>query len=104
MRSVFTLFFLFLISAFNNINAQAPNGKGKITGKVTDAATKLPVDYATVSLFKQGSASPFNGISTDVKGRFNIANVPPGDYRLTIDFLGYTSRVIEHVIVNADAN
>jgi ferric enterobactin receptor len=104
MRSVFTLFFLFLISAFINVNAQTNNGKGKINGKVTDVATKLPVDYATVSLFKQGSASPFNGISTDVKGNFNIDNVPAGDYKLTVDFLGYTRSVIEHVIINAGGN
>jgi ferric enterobactin receptor len=104
MRSVFTLFFLFLISAFINVNAQTNNGKGKINGKVTDAATKLPVDYATVSLFKQGSASPFNGISTDVKGNFNIDNVPAGDYKLTVDFLGYTRSVIDHVIINAGGN
>jgi ferric enterobactin receptor len=104
MRSVFTLSFLFLISAFINVKAQTNNGKGKINGKVADAATKLPVDYATVSLFKQGSASPFNGISTDAKGSFNIVNVPAGDYKLTVDFIGYTRSVIEHVIVNADGS
>jgi ferric enterobactin receptor len=105
MRSVFTFFFLFFfISAYINVNAQTNNGKGKINGKVTDAVSKLPVDYATVSLFKQGSESPFNGISTDVKGNFNIENVPAGDYKLTVDFLGYTRSVIAHVIVNAGGN
>jgi ferric enterobactin receptor len=104
MRSSLTFFFLFFISTFINVNAQTNNGKGKINGKVTDAVSKLPVDYATVSLFKQGNDSPFNGISTDVKGNFNIENVPAGDYKLTIDFLGYTRSVINHVIVNAGGN
>lgn len=102
MRTVFFLIFLTLVSI--NINAQTGNNvKGKITGKVTDELTKLPVDYATVSVFKQGSASPFNGISTDAKGNFAIDNIAAGDYKVTIDFLGYKRHTIEHVIV-ADGN
>jgi ferric enterobactin receptor len=102
MRTVFFLIFLTLVSI--NINAQTGNNvKGKITGKVTDEITKLPVDYATVSVFKQGSASPFNGISTDAKGNFSIDNIAAGDYKVTIDFLGYKRHTIEHVIV-ADGN
>lgn len=98
MRTLFVLVFLFVTTL--SINAQTPNaGKGKIAGKVIDAATKQPVDYATVSVFKQGGTSPFNGISTDPKGNFSLDNIAPGDYRLTIDFLGYKKHVIEHVIV-----
>lgn len=98
MRTIFTIFFLVLTTTFINVNAQT--GKGKIAGKVTDAQSKLPVDYATVSLFKQGVTSPFNGISTDAKGDFIIDNVPAGDYKLTVDFLGYTRTTIAHVIVS----
>ncbi|GGH13835.1 TonB-dependent receptor [Mucilaginibacter phyllosphaerae] len=92
-------FFIILILAALNSNAQTAGDKGKITGKVTDSGTRQPVDYATVSLFKQGSTSPFNGISTDPKGDFIIGSVPAGDYRLTIDFLGYKRYTAEHVIV-----
>ncbi|MES2266352.1 MAG: TonB-dependent receptor [Bacteroidota bacterium] len=98
MRTFFVL--VFLVVTTLNINAQNTGGKGKITGKVTDAVTKLPVDYATVSLFKQGSASPFNGLSTDPKGNFSLESIPAGDYRLTIDFLGYKKHVVDHVIVS----
>ncbi|TSD63435.1 TonB-dependent receptor [Inquilinus sp. KBS0705] len=77
-------------------------GNGKINGKVTDAATKQPVDYATVSVFKQNATSPFNGISSDAKGNFSVDNLPAGDYKVTIDFLGYTRHTIDHVIVTAD--
>ncbi|WP_374949405.1 TonB-dependent receptor domain-containing protein [Mucilaginibacter sp.] len=101
MRSVLYIFSIFFITSILNVNAQTNNGKGKISGKVTDAVTKLPVDYATLSLFKQGSTSPFNGISTDAKGNFVIENIPAGDYRLTVDFIGYTKAVTEHVTVNA---
>lgn len=103
MRTFFVLIFLFVTTL--NVNAQTvTGGKGKITGKVTDAVSKQPVDYATISIFKQGAASPFNGISTDPKGTFVLDNIAPGDYRLTVDFLGYKKHVIEHVIVAAGGN
>jgi ferric enterobactin receptor len=84
-------------------NTKAAGG-GKISGKVTDATTKQVVDYATISVFKQGSTSPFNGASSDPKGNFTVDNIPNGDYRVTIDFLGYTKKVLDHVIVANGAN
>ncbi|RWY55519.1 TonB-dependent receptor domain-containing protein [Mucilaginibacter gilvus] len=101
MRTVLSLLFFLLISV-NNYAQTA--GKGKISGKVTDAVTKQPVDYATISVFKQGAASPFNGISTDAKGVFSIDNIPAGDYKVTIDFLGYKRTTIDHVTVTDGGN
>ncbi|MGF7075646.1 TonB-dependent receptor domain-containing protein [Mucilaginibacter sp. 3215] len=102
MKSVFLILFSFIF--LTTLHAQtAPGAKGKITGKVTDATTKLPVDYATVSVFKQGAASPFNGISTDPKGNFSINNIPAGEYKITAEFLGYQKATIEHVMVKDGA-
>ncbi|WP_295674749.1 TonB-dependent receptor [uncultured Mucilaginibacter sp.] len=97
MKIYLILFLLFALSF--NLKAQNNNTNGKITGKVTDAVTKQPVDFATISVFKQGSASPFNGGSTDPKGNFKIDNVAPGDYMLTVDFIGYKQYKIAHVVV-----
>ena len=79
------------------------NTNGKITGKVTDSVTKQPVDYATVSVFKQGSTSPFNGASTDINGNFAIDNIPAGDYSITVEFLGYKKKRVAHVVVSSGA-
>lgn len=98
MKPVYILF-LFVV-LFVNAQAQVnPAAKGKISGKVTDATNKQPVDYATVSVYKQGNASPFNGISTDTKGNFTVDHIPAGEYKITADFLGYQRATIEHVIV-----
>lgn len=84
------------------LHAQKKGAKASLTGKVTDAATKQPVYFATISIFQQGSSSPFNGGSTDINGNFKISNVAPGDYKVTVAFLGYTPKVIPHVIVGSD--
>jgi ferric enterobactin receptor len=95
------LFFILLVSATVKAQTNTGNINGKISGKVTDAATKMVVDYATVSIYKQGSTAPFNGASTDEKGNFSIDHIPAGDYRITIDFIGYTRKTIEHAVISS---
>jgi ferric enterobactin receptor len=98
MRNFFTLLF-FLCSALV-LNAQPYNNpKGRLTGKVIDASTKQPVDYATVSIFKDGGTSPINGVVTDPKGDFVVTNLNPGEYRISIDFIGYQKKIIDHLII-----
>jgi len=77
--------------------------KGKITGKVIDAATKAPVDYATIAIYKAGAAAPFNGVTSDPKGNFTLNNIPFGEYKITIDFVGYQRRTVDHIVLSADA-
>ncbi|RZM18547.1 MAG: hypothetical protein EOO88_40445 [Pedobacter sp.] len=68
MRHYLFIFFLFFIS----INANAQTGKAKITGTVLDATTKEPIDFATITVFKSGTKSVVNGISSDIKGNFTV--------------------------------
>lgn len=73
--------------------------KGQLSGKVIDSVTKTPVSYATISVFKQGSASPFNGVVTADDGGFVINNMSLGDYKIVIDFIGYSKKIIAHAVI-----
>jgi len=97
MKNIVILFFLIVLSF--TVNAQNAV-TGKITGKITDAATKLPVDYATISLLKQGTTTPINGVISDPKGGFTIDHIPNGEYVINIDFIGYKRNTIEHIIIS----
>jgi len=99
MRNIFVLFLLLIGTLSVKAQNNNTNNTGKITGKVTDSVTKMPVDYATVSIFKQGSKSPFNGTVTDPKGNFKIDGIPDGDFYVTIAFLGYNGKTVVHVTV-----
>ena len=73
---------------------------GTVSGTVIDSLTQKPVDYATVSIFKSGSATPFTGGLTDDKGSFKINNLPAGEYRVQVDFIGYKRKEILKVILS----
>jgi hypothetical protein len=67
---------------------------GSISGKVIDSLTKQGVYFSTISIFKQGSASPFNGTTADQNGLFKIENLPGGTYHVKFEFVGYKSKSI----------
>src|ERR1041385_1764359 len=101
MRNIIVVLLVFICFS-TVINAQPYNDpKGRISGKVIDAVTKQPVDYATVSVFKAGNASPINGVVTDPKGNFTITNLNPGDYSISVDFMGYKKKVVDQLSLNS---
>ena len=73
------------------LHAQAPAGNfpGKISGTIKDSDTKKPVEYTTVSLFKVSDNKLVTGIISDKLGEFVLDNVPPGNYYLSVSFIGY---------------
>jgi ferric enterobactin receptor len=101
IKCVFILSLLLFIS----VGVQASNRggddvvKGKISGKIIDSATKQPVSYATVSIYKAGSPSPFNGVVSDDNGGFMLNNVGEGKYRIAINFIGYRKKFINNVTI-----
>ncbi|MDB5009296.1 MAG: Ferric enterobactin receptor precursor [Mucilaginibacter sp.] len=101
MKNILTLFFLITLSARLSAQSGAQSTQsGKITGKLTDVTTKQPVEYATISLLKQGTTTPINGVISDAKGSFAVDHIPNGEYTLNIDFIGYKRNTIEHIIIS----
>jgi outer membrane receptor protein involved in Fe transport len=70
---------------------------GRISGTVIDSISKKPLDYATISVFRSGSKVPITGVLTDEKGNFKLDNIHPGNYKITIAFVGYPTKTIDPV-------
>jgi len=70
---------------------------GKIAGKIYDANTEEPLIGCNVII--QGT---YLGGATDLDGSFIILNVPPGEYSLEANMIGYTSSRMTGVIVAID--
>ena len=91
-KATLSLLFFVLVAA-----APAWAQSGKISGRVTDAATgeALP----GVNVLVEGTQ---RGAMTDVNGAYTILNVSPGTYSLRFSFLGFAVQIVEGVDVNID--
>lgn len=70
---------------------------GKLAGTVTDGATGDPIPGATVVL--EGTTL---GTATDAEGHYFLIGVRPGTYSVRFSFVGYSTKVIENVLVTSD--
>lgn len=72
---------------------------GTIQGRVTNAATQLPIAGAQVML-----VGTRRGVLSNESGQFLLVGVTPGDYRVRVEFLGYeTAEVAVRVVANQAA-
>ena len=100
----FLILFIFQIH-FSQGPPQGSYGGGespfKITGKVIDKDTKIPMEYCTVSLFK-ADGSLVGGNITDETGTFVIDKLVPGNFYLEVSFLGFEKQKIESVTLSKE--
>ncbi|CAM1366553.1 conserved exported protein of unknown function [Tenacibaculum soleae] len=91
---------IFIITAILSfsVTAQRPN-KGQIpkitlTGKIIEANSKQPLEYATLVLTHLKSKRVSGGI-TDAKGSFTI-EVPKGIYAIKVEFIGFKTKNLQN--------
>ena len=80
-----TLLLLFIFTSFF-----AFSQSGNIRGFVYDKESGEPIIFCNV--FLEGTTI---GAATDINGMYNISKVQPGDYTLTVTYLGYDTTKVE---------
>ena len=70
---------------------------GKLTGTITEAATRAPLISANV--FLKGTSI---GVATDLDGNYTILNIPPGTYTVVVSIIGYRQVEFENVRISSD--
>ncbi len=65
---------------------RARQGVGQLAGRVTDAATLIPLEQVAVRV-----EGPGLGATTALDGRYLVRNIPSGTYRVTVRRVGYAS-------------
>ena len=98
MKIIISVLLLLLFICTNSFS-QTKSGL-KITGKIVDAASSLPVEYASVGLTDQLTNKVVNGTVTDTMGYFEITGITPGTYTVSIDFIGYQKKEWKDIAVN----
>lgn len=88
---------ILFLGAFHPLSAQRPSAPaiGKVLGKVLDATTKKPAEYATVAIYTVANDSLLGGTIVRPNGDFILENLPLGKLRLNVSFIGYRPLVRE---------
>jgi outer membrane receptor protein involved in Fe transport len=94
---------IIVLSLFITAFGQAPKELAApdyaVKGKLVQAGTSDPVEFATVSIFNESDSSLVTGGLSDMDGVFNVP-VKPGSYYLRIQFMGFEDVMISSVEVS----
>lgn len=72
---------------------------GSVRGEVRDPNIDEPLIGATVKLYK--SDEVIAGAYTDFDGKFQLENIEQGTYDLTVEYVGYTTKYLSDIVVQA---
>jgi outer membrane receptor protein involved in Fe transport len=98
MKIWYNLFVLSFVLSFNLI-AQNHNS-GSITGTVLVESTKKPLEYVNVVVLNQSDSALVTGAITDNKGKYEIGNIPFGQYFIRYSLLGYEEQESAHIKID----
>lgn len=93
-----------VLSSLLNYSQQNPNGtKVKVTGKIIEKGTNLPLEFSTISLVSTKTNKVVSGGITDANGSFNF-DTNPGIYNIKIEFISFKSTEIKSKSITSDTN
>jgi hypothetical protein len=96
------LLLVLIIGAGFTANAQSAAGtKGSVSGKLVDAATGQPLEFATISIIKKADNLAAKSMLTDLQGAFKLDNLPDGAYILRATYVGYGTINKDSIIIGA---
>lgn len=72
---------------------------GSISGAVIDSVSAEPLKFANVMLYDASAENLLTGTITDDKGKFTLKQVGPGNYTVTVKFMGYNKKTISDIRV-----
>lgn len=73
---------------------------GIVKGKIVEAGTNTPMEYANVVIYSVSDSSIIGGIMTEPDGSFQIENVPPGKYYLQANFIGFEKHTLPGITID----
>ncbi len=95
---------LLLLVQSNRSNASENPLKSSITGKVIDASSNKPVEYANVLLYSHADSSFVGGTISDSNGVFCFEKVKTGNYYMVFKFMGYKNQTISNIELSKDVS
>lgn len=87
-----------------NHSGESPIRKnGKIKGKVIDADSKSPMEYANIAIYRKPDDKLVSGGITNETGTFEIGELSPGSYYVEAVFIGFEKTTLNDLSISPNA-
>jgi len=80
-----------------------PAGEGRLTGKVVDSISHVPMVSASVSLVDMATGRTVAGTTTNANGVFRLNGLDDGRYSLLAEFVGHRAKSIADIHVTTSS-
>lgn len=74
---------------------------GSITGKVTEASLKQPMEFVTLSIKLEGNHTVYKQEVTTAKGIYKFSGLPDGNYIIMASFIGFDNYKSTVLVIDA---
>lgn len=107
MKNLLNLLFL-ILSVTGTVFSQVPPAispggmanmpkSGLVKGKIIDAESKTPMEYANVSIYNKNDSKLISGGIANADGLFSIEDIPFGAYYVEAAFIGFEKTTINDI-------
>ncbi len=76
----------------------------RITGSIVEKESGTVVPYANVALYADGQEAVFKGGISDAEGSFALSEIPTGNYRLMVRFVGYAPYTVSEISLDQNTD
>lgn len=88
----------------NPMMQQTAKGIAKLSGTIVDSASAKGVEFANIALYNKANNKLIDGAVADEKGKFSIAELADGNYKIQISFLGFGDKTIDDIKIEKGKN
>lgn len=102
IKKVMQLVMLPMLLVSSGVGANNPadiEKDGIVKGRIYDGKSKVPIEYATVAIYKKEDDSVVTGTISDEQGEFKIKGLTPGTFYVVVSFLGYENKRFDDIAV-----
>ena len=99
-KYIITFTFLTICITAAAQQVESVSGNGQIYGLVLETESQIPIEYATIILYKNGTNKAINGTTTNKQGQFSVKELELGTYKIDIEFIGFKTVIINEVIID----
>ncbi|MDD4618056.1 MAG: TonB-dependent receptor [Bacteroidales bacterium] len=101
MKYTKSFFLLLAVLLFANSGVYSQSRNHRVKGELIDSVRNERVEFATAALIPKGEEQPLKYALSNSQGAFEITDVPSGEYKLRIEFMGYNT--VEKDVVVRDS-